>query len=157
MKNKIYTISLLAFLTAANAFGQKPVFELTFTASNGGQSVILDSINIENLTQGGDTTLYAPNNVLTLDFATGIGGNNENGTNQFSVSQNYPNPFDGQTTIHLNVPEKDLITISILICWDMRWPIFPIRLMQVTIPSPSMPGKKNTICLLQQAAAEPNP
>ena len=113
MKNKIYTISLLAFLTAPNAFGQKPVFELTFTASDGSQSVILDSINIENLTQGGDTTLYAPNNVLTLDFATGIGGNNENGTNQFSVSQNYPNPFDGQTTIHLNVPEKDLITISI--------------------------------------------
>ena len=113
MKNKIYTISLLAFLTVANAFGQKPVFELTFTASNGGQSVILDSINIENLTQGGDTTIYSPNNVLTLDFATGIGGNNENGTNQFSVSQNYPNPFDGQTTIHLNVPEKDLIKISI--------------------------------------------
>ncbi len=112
MKNKIYSISLWAFLTAANAFGQKPVFELTFTAINGGVAVVLDSINIENMTQGGDTTLYAPNNLLTLDFATGT-GNNVNGTNQFSVSQNYPNPFDGQTKIHLNVPEKDFIRISI--------------------------------------------
>ena len=112
MTSKIYTISLLAFLTAANAIGQKPVMELTFTAINGGVAIVLDSINIENLTQGGDTTIFAPNNVLTLDFATGI-GNNVNGTNQFSVSQNYPNPFDGQTTIHLNVAERDIIKISI--------------------------------------------
>jgi uncharacterized protein (TIGR02145 family) len=113
MKKTIYSISLLVFITAANTFGQKPVFELTFTAANGGLAVILDSINIENLTQGGDTTLYAPESVLVLDFATGIDGNNENGTNQFSVSQNCPNPFDGQTVIHLNVPENDIIAISI--------------------------------------------
>ena len=113
MKNKFYSVFVSIFLTIASAFGQKPVFELTFNASNGGSAVILDSINIENLTQGGDTTLYAPNTVLVLDFVTGIGGNNENGTNSFSVSQNYPNPFDGQTSIHLNVAEKDIITISI--------------------------------------------
>jgi len=113
MKNTIYTICILTFLSFANAIGQKPVIELNFTATSEGQTVILDSINIENLTQGGDTTLYAPNNVLVLDYTTGIGGNNENGANQFFVSQNYPNPFDGQTSVNLKVPEKELIKISI--------------------------------------------
>jgi uncharacterized protein (TIGR02145 family) len=114
MKNKIYSAFFIAFLTMANTFGQKPAIELTFTATYGGLVINLDSINVVNLTQGGDTTLYEPNNVLTLDFATGIGGINENGTNQFSVSQNYPNPFEGKTSINLYVPEKDLINISVL-------------------------------------------
>ena len=71
--------------------------ELTFTAENNGQYVPLDSIFIENLTQGGDTTLYAPDTVLVLDYITSIGDNEAIGENTFSVSQNYPNPFKGKT------------------------------------------------------------
>ena len=113
MKNSIYTVFVLAFLAFANAFGQRPVIELTFTATYGGQAVTPDSINIHNLTQGSDTTLYAPNSVLVLDYVTGIGDNFETGTNRFSVSQNFPNPFDGNTSVTINVPEKDLIKISV--------------------------------------------
>ncbi len=79
MKKSIYTVLVLALLTFANAFGQRPFIQLTFTATYGGQAVTLDSINIHNLTQGGDTTLFAPNTVLVLNYVTGIGDNIETG------------------------------------------------------------------------------
>ena len=87
--------------------------ELTFTAQNQGQYVPLDSILIENLTQGGDTTLYAPDTVLVLDYVAGIGNNEAIIENGFSVSQNYPNPFTGKTEINLYLLEKEFIKINV--------------------------------------------
>jgi uncharacterized protein (TIGR02145 family) len=112
MKTKFF-ISFLALGLIVNAFSQKPTMELTFTADNNGQYVPLDSILIENLTHGGDTTLYAPDTVLVLDYITSIGDNEAIGENNFSVSQNYPNPFKGKTTVNLYLPEKEHIKISI--------------------------------------------
>lgn len=112
MKTKIL-LSVLAFGFIIGAFSQKPTIELTFIAENNGQSVPLDSIFIENLTQGGDTTLYAPNIVLVLDYVTSIGDNEAHEENSFSVSQNYPNPFYGKTTVDLYLPEKDDIKITV--------------------------------------------
>jgi len=113
MKKSIYTVFVLALLTFANAFGQRPFIQLTFTATYGGQALTIDSINIQNLTQGGDTMLFAPDTVLVLNYVTGIGDNIETGKNRLSVSQNFPNPFDGKTSFMLNVPEKDLIKINV--------------------------------------------
>ena len=104
-------ILVLAFGLIVSAFGQKATMELTFTAENNGQYVPLDSILIENLTQGGDTTLYVPDTVLVLDYVTDIGNNETIGENSFSVSQNYPNPFKGKTEVNLYLPEKDDIKI----------------------------------------------
>jgi len=72
------TKTLLSILTMAfivSAFGQRPSMELTFTVENSGQYIPIDSIFIENITQGGDTTLYAPDTVLVLDYLSGIGDN----------------------------------------------------------------------------------
>ncbi|MCK4677881.1 MAG: hypothetical protein KAT48_07100 [Bacteroidales bacterium] len=85
MKIKIF-LSLLALGLIISAFGQKPTMELTFTAENNGLYVPLDSILIENLTQGGDTTLYAPDTVLVLDYVTSIGDNETIVENSFSIS-----------------------------------------------------------------------
>jgi uncharacterized protein (TIGR02145 family) len=57
--------------------------------------------------------LFAPDTVLVLNYVTGIGDNIETGKNRLSVSQNFPNPFDGKTSFMLNVPEKDLIKINV--------------------------------------------
>ena len=65
MKKSFYLISALAFALVTNAYAQKPTMTLTFTADNNGQHVPLNSILIENLTQGGDTTLYAPDTVVS--------------------------------------------------------------------------------------------
>ncbi len=112
MKTKTLLL-ILALGIIVSAFSQKPSIELTFTAENNGQYVPLDSILIENLTQGGDTTLYAPDTVLVIDYITSIGDNEAIGENTLSVSQNYPNPFKGKTEVHLYLPEKEYIKITV--------------------------------------------
>ncbi len=111
MKTKIL-LSILALGLIVSVFGQNALV-LTFTAENNGQHVPLNSILIENLTQGGDTTLYAPDTVLVLDYITSIGNSETNGENTLSVSQNYPNPFKGKTEVNLYLPEKGHINISV--------------------------------------------
>ncbi len=112
MKTKIL-LSILAVGFFVNAFSQKPTMELTFTAENNGQYVPLDSIFIKNLTQGGDTMLYAPDTTLLLEYIVGITNNDGVEKNSFFVSQNYPNPFEGKTTVNLYLPEKEHIRITI--------------------------------------------
>jgi len=104
-------LSILALATVISAFAQKPTMELTFTAENSGQYVPMDSILIENLTQGGDTTLYPPDTTLSLEYNVGI-NETDLSKNTFSVSQNYPNPFNEKTTVNLVLPGKDNIKIT---------------------------------------------
>ena len=108
-----FTLTLIFAVFALAGMAQRTTMELTFTAANNGQYVTLDSIFVENLTQGGDTTLYAPDTVLVLDYVTGIGNREVIKANTFSVSQNYPNPFKGKTEVNLCLPESDDIKITI--------------------------------------------
>ncbi|MCD4698648.1 MAG: hypothetical protein K8S16_20655 [Bacteroidales bacterium] len=116
MKTKILLLLLMVGIIMTN-YSQEPAITLTFTADNNGQHVPLDSILIVNVTQGGDTTLYAPDTVLVLDYGAGIPENNTIETNVFTLLQNYPNPFQGETTVILYLPKRDnvLITISDLV------------------------------------------
>ncbi len=115
MKTKIlFSILLLGIMISV--FGQRPTLELTFTAENSGQYIPMDSILIENLTQGGDTTLFTPDTVLVLDYISSIGNNETIEENTFELSQNYPNPFTGKTEFNLNLQQKGEIKITI---WDI--------------------------------------
>ncbi len=113
MKKVFYLISVLAFALITNAFGQKPTIELTFTAQYQAEYIILDSIYVENLTQGGDTMLYAPDTVLVLDYTVGVAANPSLNTG-FRVSQNRPNPFTVQTIISIFLPEADHLQVSVI-------------------------------------------
>jgi len=104
MNKSFYFILILIIGFVTSTFGQNTL-ELTFTAQNNGQYVPLDSIYVENLAQGGDTTLYAPDTVLVLDYVTSIGNNETIEGNSFFVSQNYPNPFKGKTEVNVYLPE----------------------------------------------------
>jgi len=112
MKTRIQLI-ILAIGMITGTFAQKPTMTLTFTADNNGQPVTLNSILIENLTQGGDTTLYAPDTVLTINYQLGIEGNALTDQNLFHVSQNYPNPIEGSTTIDLYLPGAEDVIITV--------------------------------------------
>jgi hypothetical protein len=114
----ILSIAMVMMMTGA--FAQKPSMTLTFTADDNGQHVPLNSILIENLTQGGDTTLYAPDTVLVLNYVLGIGEDETIGANVFKLFQNYPNPMKGQTTVNLYLPKREnvLITISDMVGRD---------------------------------------
>ncbi|PKP47137.1 MAG: hypothetical protein CVT92_17170 [Bacteroidetes bacterium HGW-Bacteroidetes-1] len=112
MKTRIFAFLMIGMII--DSFAQIPTLELTFTADNIGQHVSLDSILIENLTQGGDTTLYAPDTVLVLDYITGSVENSTFNEKTFSLSQNYPNPMEGKTKACIYLPEREdiLVTIS---------------------------------------------
>lgn len=92
---------------------QKTTMILTFTADNNGQHLPLNSILIENLCQGGDTMLYAPDTVLVLDYITGMNEHITFNDNSFFLSQNFPNPMKGKTTVSLYMPEKENILITV--------------------------------------------
>jgi uncharacterized protein (TIGR02145 family) len=110
---KIIPVSLIIMLlTGFNAINlNAQEISFTFTANHTCKYAALDSILIENLTQGGDTTLYYPDTVLTL-VLTGI-DQFLTGSNNFYVSQNYPNPFETKTNIDIFLPECDDITIDV--------------------------------------------
>ncbi len=110
---KRFYLPALALLLMLSASGQKPSIVLTFTAEYDGKHIPLDSIFIENLSQHNDTTLYAPDTVLVLDFSTGISDSEPMDENSFTLSQNYPNPFNGETSINLDLLRNEDISITI--------------------------------------------
>ena len=109
-----YLLTILMIGMIMGAYAQKPAITLTFTADNNGQYVLLNSILIENQTQGGDTTLYAPDTILVLDYIVGMEEVSDFNGKGFSLSQNYPNPIKGNTTISFRMPESEgvLVTVS---------------------------------------------
>ncbi len=116
MKTKNYQISILmmmAILLSVKLFAQPGTLTLTFSGDNNGQLVTLESVWVKNLTQNCDTTLYPPDFTLVIDtILTGI-ANPLNSGSDFTVVQNYPNPFIDQTTVSIYLPEKDYIEISV--------------------------------------------
>ncbi|MFO7789209.1 MAG: T9SS type A sorting domain-containing protein, partial [Bacteroidales bacterium] len=108
MKNlQLLILSILASAFTLNA--QETSF--TFTANHTCEYAPLDSVLVENLTQGGDTTLYWNDTVLT-NIITGVEMPAAM-ENDFYVSQNYPNPFSSKTKIDVFVPEQDNFTINV--------------------------------------------
>jgi len=111
MKTKNF-LTVIALFSIISAIGQKPTFELTFTAIDNAVYVQLDSIKVINRTQEGDTMLYWPDTVLVLDYQVGISEINSN-VEKFQVFQNYPNPIKDRTTISLYVPERGQVSVLI--------------------------------------------
>jgi len=125
---KIKALSLLTvFLLGTSVFGQKVTMDLTFTAIEDSAYIQLDSIKVQNRTQGGEYMIYWPDTTLTLEITPGdlllligystgypVGVNMINQVNrQFRLFPNYPNPVKDQSTISLYIPEKGTINIMI--------------------------------------------
>lgn len=114
MKQLFFTVFLLCCIGIS---AQKMPIYLTFTAKHSGQHVSLNEVHIENLTQGGDTILYAPDTVLVLDYIVNISDNPSSAGTMFTISQNYPNPIISKTNIDLELYEakNTLIRVSNLL------------------------------------------
>lgn len=74
------------------------VITITFEGTLNAVPIPLDSILVINLTAGGDTTIYLPDNVLVLDGTTSL----DEVTAKAPVLRNQPNPFAGGTDIVLS-------------------------------------------------------
>jgi uncharacterized protein (TIGR02145 family) len=107
---KKFTLLVSAFVLMLTTLSAQEI-SFSFTGNYLCEHAQLDSILIENITQGGDTTLCWKDTVLTI-VLTGIDPvtGEKNG---FSVSQNYPNPFETKTDINVFVPERDDLTLCV--------------------------------------------
>ena len=106
---KIMSICMFLVGFALITFSQQISF--TFTANHACEYAPLNSVLIENITQGGDTTLQWNDTVLTISLTNVDFINVER--NEFSVFQNYPNPFTAETNINVFVPDREKYTISV--------------------------------------------
>jgi len=106
----IFSILFLGFVLCS--YSQKATINVYFTAYNNTLHIPLDSVEITNITQGGDTTLYYPDTILPLNYTT-TGLNDQNDMDEFYVSSNYPNPFTGKTNFEVFIPENGLLNIKV--------------------------------------------
>jgi uncharacterized protein (TIGR02145 family) len=121
MKKLIFLTNIILFGILTGLQGQKSVIELTFTAVYHDQYVALDSILIQNLSQGGDTMLYAPDHQLMIDITTGLTRENQALSHQdFALSQNYPNPFSETTAFTITTGEKSDAVVRVTNLFGVR-------------------------------------
>ena len=104
---KLLFLSLLILTTLAS---QAQNIILEFNANHTCTQVNLDSIWIENLTQGGKMVLYYPDNTANL-IITDI-GDFEPEPEHLYVSQNYPNPFSALTYIDVFLATPDAVSLN---------------------------------------------
>lgn len=133
-----------------NSFSQSSI-ELSFTAVDNSQYVLLDSIYIENLTQGGDTTIYAPESSLVIDVL-GINDMPIEGSS-LTLSQNYPNPIQQHTSFKLYLPDKENITIHVQNLLGQKLALFERELSQGTHTFVFYPGREDVYLLTASASA----
>ncbi len=114
MKRFLLTIAIAMCSTLA--FSQS--ITLSFTGQTiRGRYVDMDSIRINNLTQGWTATLVAPDTSCSFDI-TAI---KINSVMPAELSQNVPNPFYGTTEVNLALPKPDKVNMQAL---DMGGRVF---------------------------------
>jgi uncharacterized protein (TIGR02145 family) len=116
MKTKNFPFQFLLTISiflSLRLFPQVGTITLTFLGDNNGEPVTLESVWIKNLTQNCDTTLTSPDFALVIDtLMTGM-PDFQYLSNNFKVAQNYPNPFQAQTTLSIYLPEQDNVEIIV--------------------------------------------
>ncbi|HRY32060.1 MAG TPA: FISUMP domain-containing protein [Bacteroidales bacterium] len=109
---KVCLFIWLSIVFIFNVLAQKPTMLLSFTASNGTNYEMLDSIKVINRSGSGDTVMQWPDTVMSLSWQ----GLHEayNGSDQFGIYSSYPNPSAYFTTITLFIPKRGTGKISVV-------------------------------------------
>lgn len=108
-----YSILLLINVLLTASYCQKPTLELTFTAKNYLQNISLDSVNIQNLTQEVDTTIFYPDTVLVIDYISNVFKNLDKEKSILYLSSNHPNPFANSTRFHISLSKNKKTSVII--------------------------------------------
>ncbi len=112
MKKSI--LCLLALIITTNvSLAQRGTITLTFNGQDAAtlETLTLDRVKIHNLTKECDTTIYSPDNQITIDFLDDI---NEIQNMDFIIGNNYPNPFSGTTYFNIQLNEPEQINIRLI-------------------------------------------
>lgn len=102
-------LTLVAMSLLGNVFSQNTK-TITFTARCTDSSYIqLSSVKVENLSKHWVQTLEWADTTLILNKV----GIHEGNATAFSLAQNTPNPFNGQTSINLQLPQDEEASIAL--------------------------------------------
>ena len=110
---KNYLTLVLATLLLTSSFAQKSIITLKFTANNNNQHVPMNDILIENLTQGSEIRLFAPDTLIVLDIITGIDNLDPSVYKGIRIYQNYPNPITDHSTVYMNIDNDENVRITV--------------------------------------------
>ena len=106
---KIFTIFALA-LICFGATAQSVT--LTFTGRDAqNHHVQLNHVVITNLTRDWEETIYNPEDTILMMGGTGV--DDFDNSNEFKLSQNVPNPFEGATDFELQMAEAGHVSLSV--------------------------------------------
>jgi hypothetical protein len=113
---KKFILSSLFILYYLSHYGQTPV-TLTFQAKDSltQSTLALDSVNVKNLTENCDTTLYDAVSVLNIValWLVGIDEPASRGSESFVVMQNVPNPFQGSTMVRIYLKNAGELKLAV--------------------------------------------
>ena len=113
---KFYLLFIFVF-GIFNGYSQKANIALTFLAKDSitQNSLVLDSVNIRNITESCDTNLYNPASVLNLtaDWPVGLKEQTSPGSESFVVMQNVPNPFQGSTSVKIYFKNDEELKLAV--------------------------------------------
>ena len=102
------------FLTSlffAFAFANAQTITLTFTAQDAqNQRVQLDHVRVVNQSKVWTETLVWPDTICEMSYETGVKTYNDH---NFSLSQNTPNPFEGETMVTLQSPGSEKVNLAL--------------------------------------------
>ena len=112
---KKFILLILLNFSALIGFCQTSTITLAFAGedSQTQSSVDLNSVIIENLTLGCDTTIYGSNPSIVLLNSTGIDESPSGASGTFSLIPNFPNPFNGSTSLNIKVVKQETLTLSL--------------------------------------------
>lgn len=103
---------ILLIIASIGHLTAQTTITLIFTAHLNGNHHPLDSINISNITQGGDTMLYGTDTVLVLNHGIGIEDMIGFG-NQIILYPVYPNPISQTSIIRLWLPQDGPVALKL--------------------------------------------
>ena len=104
---KLFLTSLFFAFVFANA----QTITLTFTAQDAqNQRVQFDHVRVVNQSKVWTETLVWPDTVCEMSYETGVKAYNDH---SFSLSQNTPNPFEGETMVTLQSPGGEKVNLAI--------------------------------------------
>lgn len=104
---------LLFFLPVVGVDCASGQSALMFTAEYEGGSYPLDSIVVDNITNGSSVVKYYPDTVLNL-FLTDIPLISQPEEKGLRLSQNYPNPFTDRTRFEISLPRNETVYIKVV-------------------------------------------
>lgn len=113
MRTSFLSLSVIFILLCTNVLAQKAEIIFNFYGQDvaTSNSISLEKVTVKNLTQECDTIVFGPNPQLILELPDGV---NELESEDFAISNNYPNPFSGTTTFDMELNEPQQMTIRLI-------------------------------------------